>query len=165
VRIVGAQGAAFCEIWLRSQAPTGPKTTEENVSFTQIPHGTLLGVLRFPSEGADRRGQPIKPGLYTLRLSFYPVDGSHQGVSPQRDFLLMVPAADDTDLNATPNYDQLVKMSVKASGTGHPAVLSAWKADSAPASAELKKEGEDWVLYANLGNRPMAILVVGTYAG
>lgn len=164
-KIVGPKGSAFCEVWLRSQAPSGAKTTEENVSFTQIPHGSLLGVIRFPGQGADRRGQPIKPGVYTLRLSFYPADGAHQGVSPQRDFLLMVPLADDTDLNATPNYDQLVKMSAKAAGTAHPAVLSIWKPDSPSATATLSKEGEDWVLKANLGDTPIAILVVGAYSG
>jgi len=164
-KIVGPKGSAFCEVWLRGQAPTGAKTTETNVSFTQIPHGSLLGVIRFPAQGADRRGQPIKPGLYTLRLSFYPVDGDHQGVSPQRDFLLMVPVADDTDLNATPNYDQLVKMSAKAAGTGHPAALSIWKPDSPTAGAALNKEGEDWVLYTTVGGTPIAILVVGAYSG
>ena len=164
-KIVGPKGSAFGEVWLRSQAPAGAKSTEQNVSFTQIPHGSLLGVIRFPGQGADRRGQPIKPGVYTLRLSFYPVDGAHQGVSPQRDFLLMVPVADDTDLNATPNYDQLVKMSAKAAGTAHPAALSIWKPDSPSATATLSKEGEDWVLNANLGGTPIAILVVGAYSG
>ena len=164
-KIIGPKGSAFCEVWLRSQAPTGAKSTEQNVSFTQIPHGSLLGVIRFPAQGADRRGQLIKPGLYTLRLSFYPPDGDHQGVAPQRDFLLMVPAADDTDLNATPNYDQLVKMSTKASGTSHPAVLSIWKPESPSATAALSKEGEDWVLKAVLGGTPIAVLVVGAYSG
>jgi hypothetical protein len=164
-KIAGGKGAAFCEIWLRNQALAGAKTTEQNVVFTQIPHGALLGVIRFPAQGADRRGQPIRPGLYTLRLSFYPVDGAHQGVSPQRDFLLMVPVADDTDLNATPNYDQLVKMSAQAAGTAHPAVLSIWKPDSPTAGAALNKEGEDWVLYTTVGGTPIAILVVGAYSG
>jgi len=165
VRVVAASGKPFCEIWLRAKAPSGAKTTEENVSFTQIPHGSLLGAVRFPSQGADRRGQPIKAGVYTLRLSFYPVDGSHQGVAPQRDFLKIIPAARDTDLNATPAYEELVKMSNEASGTAHPAILSIWKPEGAPSGASLKQEGEDWVLYTTLGNQPIAILVVGVHQG
>jgi len=164
-RIAAANGSAVCEVWLRRKAPTGAKTPEENVTLTQIPHGALVGVIRFPGQGADRRGQPIKPGVYTLRLSYYPVDGAHQGVSPQRDFLLMVPASDDSDLNATPNYDQLVKMSTRASGTAHPAILSLWKADSPQPGASLKKEGEDWVLYTNVGDTAIGIILVGVYSG
>ncbi len=165
VRVVAPNGKPFCEIWLRGQAPTGAKTTEQNVSFTQIPHGSLLGAIRFPAPGADRRGQVIPPGVYTLRLSFYPVDGAHQGVAPQRDFLKIIPAAQDTNLNATPSYEELVKMSTKASGTAHPAILSVWKADEAPARPQLKQEGEDWVLYTTLGDQPIAILVAGVHQG
>ncbi len=164
-RIVGANGAVFCEVWMRTKAPSGGKTTEENVTYTQIPHGSVLGAIRFPQQGVDRRGQPIKAGVYTLRLSFYPVDGAHQGVAATRDFLLLVPAGADTELNSTPNYEQVVKMSAAASGTPHPAVLSIWKPDSAPSGASLKKEGEDWVLYTTMGDTPVAILVVGVYAG
>ncbi|HYP12281.1 MAG TPA: hypothetical protein VEQ63_00030, partial [Bryobacteraceae bacterium] len=63
------------EIWFRSSAPTGPKTGEENVSLTTVPHGSLIGVMRLAERGSDRRGQPIKPGVYTLRLSYFPPNG------------------------------------------------------------------------------------------
>ena len=161
-RIAGP-GGAFCEVWLRAKVPAG-SNSEQNVSFTKMPHGVLLGAIRFPAKGADRRGQALKPGVYTMRLSFFPVDGAHQGVAQTRDFALLTPAADDKDLNATPNYQQLVDMSKKASGTPHPAILNVWKADSA-GPATLKQEGDDWVLYSTVGDRPIAIIVVGTYAG
>jgi hypothetical protein len=159
-KITGPNGAV-CEVWLRKQAPNAPNS-EQNVSFTDIAQGTLLGVVRFPVKGTDRRGQPIQPGVYTMRLSFYPADGAHQGVAQTRDFLLLVPAAGDTDLNATPAFDQLVALSKKASGTPHPAVLNCWKADAAGPTA-LKQEGPDWVLYSSIGDRPIALIVVGTY--
>jgi hypothetical protein len=161
-KITGPNGA-FCEVWLRTSVPSAANP-EQNASFTNIAPGTLMGVIRFPGKGADRRGQTIQPGVYTLRLSFYPVDGAHQGVAPTRDFLLMVPAAGDTDLKSTPGYDQLVNMSRKASGTQHPAVLNTWKAD-ASGPAALKQEGEDWVLYGSIGDNPIAIIVVGAYQG
>ena len=159
-KISGANGAVL-EVWLRTQVPSAANS-EQNVSFTDIAHGTLVGVVRFPVKGTDRRGQPIQPGVYTLRLSFYPADGAHQGVAQTRDFLLMSPAASDTDLNATPAFDQLVAMSKKASGVPHPAVLNCWKPDS-PGPAALKQEGADWVLYGAIGDRPIALIVVGTY--
>jgi|YNPBryBLVA2012_1023415.scaffolds.fasta_scaffold01366_4 hypothetical protein len=164
-KVVAANGNVVAELWFRAQAPTGAATAEENVSLTSIPHGALLGAIRFPGRGSDRRGQNLKPGVYTLRLSFYPTDGAHQGVSPQRDFLLLIPAADDQDLNATPNYDQVVAMSAKAAGTSHPAILSIWKLEK-PEPAGLKREGEgDWVLHAAVGDIPVAVIVVGVYSG
>ncbi len=159
-KITGPNGTV-CEVWFRTQVPN-TQNSEQNVSFTDIAQGTLLGVVRFPVKGTDRRGQAIQPGVYTLRLSFYPADGAHQGVAQTRDFVLMVPAAGDTDLNSTPAFNQLVAMSKKASGTPHPAVLNCWKADS-PGPRALKQEGPDWVLYDSIGDRPIALIVVGTY--
>ncbi len=153
-------GAAYCEVWFRTDKPSGPKTTEENVTLPLIPQGALLGVIRFDGKGADRRGQTIKAGVYTLRYGIMPVNGDHQGAAPQRDFLLMTPASDDKDLSATPAFDALVAMSRKASGTPHPAVLSFWKADTD--AAGLTKQGDsDWVLQTKLGDTPIAVILVG----
>lgn len=164
-KIVAPNGSVFAEIWFRTEAPTGAKAAESNATITNVPHGALLGVIRFPGRGADRRGQSLKPGVYTMRLSFYPVDGDHQGVAPQRDFLILTPAAEDKDPNATPDYEQLMNMSRKASGSQHPAVLSVWKVEKAEAPS-LKKEGDsDWVLYSKIGTIPVAMIVVGTHTG
>ncbi len=161
-KVVGPSGPV-CEIWWRKDIPQG-KVSEENVSFTDIAHGTLMGVIRYLAPAQDRRGQKLNPGVYTMRLSFFPVDGAHQGVSQTRDFLLLTPAAEDTDVNATPTYAQLVAMSKKAAGTNHPAVLNVWKSDSA-GPAELKKEGEDWILTGTAGGRPVSLIVIGVHQG
>jgi hypothetical protein len=159
-KVTGPSGTV-AEVWFRTSVPSA-SNGEQNVSFTDIAHGTLLGVARFPAKATDRRGQPLKPGVYTMRLSFYPVDGAHQGVSPTRDFVLLVAAADDKDLNAAPNFQQLVDMSKKASGTQHPAILNAWKPEDSEGAA-VKQEGDDWVLYSTVGDQPIALMVVGTY--
>ncbi|MGI8746547.1 MAG: hypothetical protein ACR2NN_29020 [Bryobacteraceae bacterium] len=153
-------GQAYCEIWFRSQKPAGAAAKEEGATLAGIPQGALLGVIRFDAQGQDRRGQGIKPGVYTLRYGLIPINGDHQGAAPQRDFLVLSPAAMDKDLNATPAFDALMDMSRKASGTPHPAVLSFWKADSdAPG---LAKQGDaDWVLQTKLGDVPVAVIVVG----
>jgi hypothetical protein len=161
-KIAGPNGVV-CEVWWRKDVPAA-NNGEDNVSFTDIPHGALLGVIRYPEKAQDRRGQAIAPGVYTMRLSFFPVDGAHQGVSQTRDFVLLTKAADDKDLSATPSYKQLVEMSKKAAGSNHPAILNLWKADSA-GPASLKQEGEEWILHGTVGARPVAMIVVGTHTG
>jgi hypothetical protein len=101
--------------------------------------------------------------VYTLRYGIMPVNGDHQGAAPQRDFLLLTPAAADQDLSSTPNFDALVAMSRKASGTPHPAVLSFWKADT-DAPGFTKQGDADWVLQTKLGDTPIAVILVGVAA-
>jgi hypothetical protein len=164
-RIVGSNGSVFCEVWFRTTLPSGPKSSEESVTLPTIPHGTLVGAIRFPAQGADRRGQAIKPGVYTLRYSLEPSNGDHLGVSPQRDFLVLVPAGDDKDLNAAPNFDALMAMSRKASGTPHPAVLSMWGAGASD-PAGLAKQGEnDWVLTKKIGDTAISVILAGKVEG
>ncbi|MGA2181661.1 MAG: hypothetical protein ABSH47_01400 [Bryobacteraceae bacterium] len=161
VRITGPKGTV-CEIWFRTTAPSGPKSSESDVTLPAILHGSLLGVIRFPEKGSDRRGTGVKPGVYTLRYSYYPVNGDHQGVAPQRDFAVLALAAADTDLNATPAFDALMVMSRKASGTQHPLVLSIWNPDP-DFKAGFDKQGDtDWVLQTKLGDTSLAIILVGT---
>jgi hypothetical protein len=157
---ISNNGTAYCEIWFRSNQPSGPNSPEQNVTLPSIPPGALLGVIHFDGNGADRRGQPIKAGTYTLRYAIIPMNGDHQGAAPQRDFLLLAPAADDKDPNSTPNFDALVGMSKQASGTPHPAVLSFWKADSD--SPGFSQQGDDWVLQTKLGDTPIAVILIGT---
>jgi len=163
-KIVGPKGE-WCEVWFRKTIPMGPKPTDDSIVFS-IPQGTLIGILSFPAEGSDRRGQSIKPGLYTLRYSDYPVDGAHQGVAPQRDFALMTPIANDSDPNATPAFDALVAMSTKASNTPHPAVLSL-ESPSGHTFPALTSEGDnnDQVLNVKVGDLPLAIILVGRVQG
>lgn len=164
-RILKSDGSVYCEIWFRTSAPSGPPTSEQNVSLTTVPHGALLGAIRFPSRGQDRRGQPIPAGVYTLRFSLFPPDGNHQGVAPQRDFLLMVPAAEDKDLNATPSYAEVVAMSKKTTKSGHPAILSLWKDDSGHAPGLVQEGESDWVLYTKIGEAPIGVILIGVYSG
>jgi hypothetical protein len=160
-KVVAGNGTAFCEIWFRSTAPSGPKSAEDGVTLPTIPQGALLGALRFPARGADRRGQNIKPGVYALRYALQPVNGDHQGVAPQRDFMVMIPAADDPGPDAKPGFDDLMKFSRKASGTPHPAVLSMSSSSNAT-FPELKKEGEnDWALHAKIGDTAVEVILVG----
>ena len=157
-RVSGPSGP-WCEIWFRKTIPTGAKPADQTIAFP-IAQGTLLAVLRFPKEGADRRGQVIKPGVYTLRYSNFPTDGAHQGVAPQRDFALATPIANDSDPKATPDFEKLVAQS-KTSGTAHAAVFSL-EPPSGSTFPAVTKEGEhDTVLNVKVGDLPIAIIVAG----
>jgi hypothetical protein len=159
-KIIGSDGAVSCEIWFRKALPSGPKPTDETITLS-VPQGALVGAIRFPAKGADRRGQVIKPGVYTLRYSLIPVNGDHQGAAPQRDFVLLSPAADDKDPNATPDFDALVTMSRKASGTPHPAALSLWAAGASDPMGFAKQGDHDWVLTVKIGDTPVSIILIG----
>jgi len=163
-RVSGPSGP-WCEVWLAKSLPVGAKPDEAAISFG-IAQGTLLGLIRFPDKGADRRGQVIPAGVYTVRYSLLPVDGSHSGVAPQRDFALLTPLAADPDPAAKPGFDDLVKMSGKASGTPHPAVLSLETPPSGAAAPSVVKEGEhDWTLTLKAGDLTFSIIVVGKSEG
>jgi hypothetical protein len=165
-KIVAGSGTVVCEVWLRRALPAGGQSSDQNITLGAIPQGALLGVIRFPAEGADRRGQQIKAGVYTLRYSLIPVNGDHQGAAPQRDFVLLTPAGDDKDANATPNFDALVAMSRKASGTPHPAVLSIWgAAASDPLGFAKQGDSHDWALTVKIGDTPVSIILVGKVEG
>ncbi len=163
-KVLNASGAVICEVWYRKDAPKGGPTGEPNVTLSGIPHGAFLGVIQFPEASTDRRGLTIKAGLYTFRYSQYPVNGEHQGIAPQRDFAILVPAADDKDVNAAPNFAQLMAMSRKASGSPHPSTLSIWKSD-AEKYPSLEQLDKDWVLNVKMGDVPVAMILIGKYEG
>jgi len=165
-KILSGGGTVVCEVWFVTKLPSGSSASDQNVTLGAVPQGALLGAIRFPGQGADRRGQVIKPGVYTLRYSLIPVNGDHQGAAPQRDFVLMTPAAEDKDANATPNFDALVAMSRKASGTPHPAVLSIWGAGASdPLGFAKQGDSNDWALTVKIGDTPVSIILVGKYEG
>ena len=147
--VSGTQGI-YCELWLRKAVPAKAAATQGlGIAYGQLSEGELVGAIRFASAVEDFRGQAIKPGVYTLRYMLQPVDGNHQGVSPYRDFLLLAPAALDSSPAVMTTAD-LLKLSRKASGTGHPAIWSLIAADGAPATLPAvahQEDGDLWVLY------------------
>lgn len=154
-------GEPYCEIWFRTEAPAGKGAEgRRNVTLGTIREGALVGVIRFDGGGSDRRGQSIAPGVYTLRYGIMPMNGAHEGAAPQRDFLLLAPAAADRDPNQTPAFDALVSLSKQASLTRHPAVLSVRKA--ATDAREFSQHGDDWVLQTSVGNTPIQVILIGT---
>ena len=155
----------FCEVWFRASVPAG-KTDASGAVYTTLPEGALIGVIRFAKTANDFRGQSVAAGVYTLRYAVHPTDGNHMGISPIRDFLLLVPVAADTNPNAALKFEELSKLSAKASGTNHPAVLSLVSPDgSAAAPAVTTDEHNHTIFAAKLktasGEQPLAFVIKG----
>jgi hypothetical protein len=114
----------FAEFWLRKAAPASAKPSGPNgtIQFPVFKEGELLGAVRYLVEGQDYRDQAIAVGVYTFRYGLQPVNGAHLGVSPFRDYALLLPASKDTS-TADLARKGLEEKSAEAAGTSHPAVL------------------------------------------
>lgn len=166
-RVTLDDGSVAGDIWFCQEVAAQAKKDVPGALYPQLAEATLLGVISFAQATTDYRGQAIKPGFYTLRYALLPNDGNHLGVAPNRDFLLLIPAASDADPAATFTPDQLVQLSRKASGTPHPAPLSLIQAEGGTAPAVSKDDEEHWVLSAGIRlvggqDLPIALVVKGT---
>jgi hypothetical protein len=145
-RIVDSSGATVCEIWLGNAVPlAATSSSSPDVMYGNLAVSTMVGAIHFPNKGSDFRGQALKPGYYTLRYGQTPQDGNHMGVNPTRDFLVMSPVAQDTNLSATFSLQDLVKLSKVASGTNHPAILELDPQGSG-AAPSLTQDGEGYTV-------------------
>jgi hypothetical protein len=164
-RLILDDGSAVCDIWLRKSLPSTGAKEVEGVLFPEIAPSTLVGVISFPKATTDFRGQAIRAGFYTLRYQLIPNDGNHLGVSPTRDFLLLVPPGSDADPAAQFKFEDLINLSKKASGTNHPGPISLIQAEST--TPGLTHDDQDhWVFSVKVpasGEEiPIGIIVRGT---
>ncbi len=160
LRVTDDKGKTVCEVWFRKELPTG-KGEVPGASFGQIPEGTFVGVINFPANTTDFRGQGVKAGWYTLRYALILQDGNHLGVSPSRDFCLIAPAAEDKDPNATMKMEELLKLSRAASGSGHPSVWSLVAAESDKDLPKLVKNEHEHVILETRVTTKSGPLAVG----
>ncbi len=92
-------------------------------AWSEVQEGSLVGAVKIDKNFRDIRGRVIKAGAYTLRYGIQPANGDHLGVSPFREFLLLSPAAQDTD-PAPHGHDGTIDLSTQTIGGSHPAVWS-----------------------------------------
>ena len=167
-RVVESNGDVVCEIWLRNGVPTREPTDVLGAVYTQLEESVLVGILSFPNGGMDYRGQPIKPGAYTMRYEVLPDDGDHQGAASLRDFLLLIPVAADSMVDARFNFEEFVKMSTLATGTNHPAPLNLAYPESEENLPTLTETYEGHVVFTAMVKDtsgaafPIALIVKGT---
>lgn len=142
-RVLQANGKPLLEVWVRKQVPAKarPAGPAAAVLFPFLAPGELLGAVRYVAEGGDYRDQAIEPGVYTVRYGLQPINGDHLGVSPYRDYGLLVPARSDT--KPEPVAQKTVeKQSVEAAGTNHPAVLMLVAAPAGAAQAAVAEDAD-----------------------
>jgi len=168
LRVADDKGKVVCEVWFSKSLPT-VKDVPSGALFG-IPEGAFAGVIHFPNNASDYRGQGIKAGYYTLRYALILQDGNHLGVSPARDFFLIAPAADDKDPKALLKNDELLKLSRAASGSSHP---SPWSLIAPTSEKDLPRvvtnEHEHVILETKIptasGALPIGLIVVGRTEG
>jgi len=169
-RVANDQGGTLLEVWLRKSVPTNSSPSgSSDFLYASLSEGVFLGVLHFPSPGADFRGQAIKPGFYTLRYGLIPQDGNHMGVNPTRDVLILCPVAVDNDLGTALKFEDLVKLGRQASGTPHPGFLLGAPVSGDSFPAVVKDDQGRWNLQVKVhgsgGDLPLAFTVVGKWEG
>jgi hypothetical protein len=118
-------GEGVAEFWLcREQPEEAMVSGDLGVEFAGLQVGQLVGVVHFPRPWRDYRDAEIAPGLYTLRYGVQPADGDHMGVAEYRDYLLLLPAAQDQNPDQTFTQQSLNEASQAASRKVHPAILA-----------------------------------------
>ncbi len=164
-RVALPDGTVVCEIWFRSAIATQTGRNVEGANYPELSSSEFVGVVTFPKQVSDFRGQPIKPGSYALRYELLPNDGNHMGVAPNRDFLLLTPLADEQDPSRQLSSEQLVALSAKASGTAHPGVFSMLPPDGDTFPAIYKNDDGYYVFVVKLktssGELPIGLVVKG----
>jgi hypothetical protein len=120
VRVVAAKGPVTLDFWWVESLPVKGAGAP---SWEGVEEGALVGAVSVSAQFRDIRGRAIKPGVYTLRYGIQPQNGDHLGVSPFREFLLISPAAIDTD-PAPHGHEGTVELSKQAIGGSHPGVWS-----------------------------------------
>jgi hypothetical protein len=162
-KIVNDQGAVWCEVWIRKEIANLSRPASPEAKYPALHLGELVGLMKFSSPGSDYRGQPIKPGTYAMRYCLILQDGNHLGAAPILDFVLLVPASEDTkDPDAVLTTEEVVALSRKASGTNHPAVINMAPPPSVSGAATLEKDDlGHWVLKVKTQSKPAADLSIG----
>lgn len=156
--IVG--GATLDVWWVQSLGGDGP-------GWSNVENGTLVGAMRVSGPFKEIRGKVVAPGVYTLRYGLQPQNGDHLGISPFREFIVLSPAAADTDAKVL-GFDGVVALSKQVIGTSHPAALSLDPPEDAPGgvlSTYKNDSGHDGIVFevprAPAGTLKFGLIVSG----
>lgn len=176
-RLADAKGVV-CDVWLTKEVPLKPKFKSSLRIKYPFQPGQLLGAIRFPegSKPNDFRGQPLKPGIYTLRYGLQPDDGNHLGTSEIRDFLVGCPPKEDVDPKRIEDIQKLFKLSGGSAGTTHPAIFLLYPPAAKPFSAAAVRHIDEpslLILDANISGKdgdasatiPISLVTVGKSEG
>jgi hypothetical protein len=133
--------------------------------WSDVSEGTLVGVISVGGTWHDIRGYVLKAGAYTLRFAMQPQNGDHLGVSPNREFLLLAPAAVDTSPGVV-GEKGAIDLSKKAVNRAHPSALSldppvATRPAMSPVSNDIGLDGIVFTVPTSFQNKPVGELSFG----
>jgi hypothetical protein len=152
------------DFWPSAQIRTSAKTRED-ATYPLAP-SLFLGVIHFAKNARDARGNAISPGTYNLRYELQPNDGNHLGTSPTPDFLLLLPAAADTNPAQSYSFDQVIHLSEQVTSKRHPAVFNLVPADTKQFPSVVTNAEDHTILFFRVktqsGELPLALVVKGT---
>jgi hypothetical protein len=167
-QVLAAQGyrvtlddGGTANLWPAAQMQTGSKAREDATYGFAL--STLFGVIVFDKNTRDCRGNMIPAGAYNLRYELQPNDGSHLGVTPTPDFVLLVPAAADANPSQTYSFEQLVRLSKQVTGKNHPAPMNLVPPDAQQFPSVVTDAEEHTILYLKVktqsGDVPLGLVV------
>lgn len=114
--------------WLLETPPKQEPTGEFGVDFGALPPGGLVGVVEFHRDWSDYRKRIVAAGVYSMRYGIQPADGDHTGQTYFRDFLMLLPIAQDAfPIEGQLEAEPLVQVSKQATGTEHPGVIALYQ--------------------------------------
>jgi hypothetical protein len=144
LQIVDAKGMLICEVWVRKEVPSKatPEQIKNGLTYRELDESLVLGAVRFDQTFTDFRKQKIKPGVYTLRLGFQPMDGDHMGTAPYQEFCLVSPAKADEKPDLM-EAKELRELSAKSTGTAHPSVMLLFPNEKPEDMPKLQDKGND----------------------
>jgi hypothetical protein len=171
VQVLDGKGAVTAEVWFRKDIPAKatPAQIKNGLTYRELDETTLLGAIRFDQPFTDYRKQKIKPGVYTLRMGFQPMDGDHMGTAPFPEFCLLVPAeADEKPDTMAPK--ELQELSAKATGGSHPGVMLLFPNNKPQDAPKVENKGSGtWALNVKgdvkVGDERTALGIALTVAG
>jgi len=138
-------GGATLDIWWAQAIAL----TADGPGWSTVESGTLAGAMRVSGPYKEIRGKVVAPGAYTLRYGLQPQNGDHLGISTFREFLVVSPAAVDTDPKVL-GFDGVVALSKQVIGTSHPAGMSIDPPEDAPGallSTYKNESGHDGIVF------------------
>lgn len=161
---VTLDGGATVDLWPPAQIQTSAKTRQD-ATYPFAP-SLFFGVIHFAKNARDSRGNAISAGTYNIRYELQPNDGNHLGTSPTPDFLLLVPAAADTNPAQSYSFDQVIHLSEQVTSKRHPAVFNLAPADAREFPSVVTNAEDHTILFFRVktqsGELPLALVVKGT---
>jgi hypothetical protein len=152
------------DVWPPAQIQTSAKTRED-ATYPFAP-SLFFGVIHFAKNARDARGNSVSAGTYSLRYELQPNDGNHLGTSPTPDFVLLVPAAADTNPAQSYSFDQVIHLSEQVTGRRHPAPFNLVAADATHFPSVITDTEDHTILFFKVktqsGELPLALVVKGT---